>query len=97
MIENPLRLWWKSLWSPDVRSAKHAVAQRFREAHEEFRLLSVDLVRCSESKLVFLAYYQRQLPTRPAPFFAYEYLTENQVVTQLPESVGEIYRPKAYK
>ena len=97
MIENRLRLWWKSFWSEEIRSAKAAVSQHFSEVHKEFQLLTVELVRFDQRKLVFLVFYRRNLPSRPTPFIAYEFIKGTSTIAELPESEGEGYRPNAYK
>jgi hypothetical protein len=97
MIENRLRLWWKSLWSEEVRSARAAVSQNFSESHHEFKLSSVELAKFDESAFVFLVFFRRSLPSRPAPFTAYEYTRESGVITELPEDKRNDYRPRAYK
>lgn len=97
MIENPLRLWWKSFWSKEVRSAKAAVSQHFSEGHPEFQLSSVELVRICEREFVFLVLYHRNLPSRPTPFIAYKFIKESRKVTELTETDQISYRPKAYK
>jgi hypothetical protein len=74
-----------------------AVARHFSESYPDFRLISVSLVRYSDSKFVLLAFYRRNFPSRPAPFVAYEYSKDRRVVTELSELEGRKYRPKAYK
>jgi hypothetical protein len=97
MAENQLRLWWKSCWSQEVRSAKATVAEHFSIARPEFTLVSVQLADVRESTFVFLVFFRRRLPTRPTPFVAYEYTKNSGKVSELPEAEGISYRPNAYK
>jgi hypothetical protein len=74
-----------------------AVLRRFAALHEDCGVSSVQLVDDYDGKLVFLVYYSRRLPSRPAPYFAYEYSEESQSAKELSEIAGECYRPRSYK
>lgn len=87
----------KSLVSSAVRKAKKRVAERFRNGHPACQIVSIALVRFRSDKLVFLAFYRRQLPSRPTPFLAYEFAIETEEISELSEEDGAIYRPRGYK
>ncbi|MCA9115216.1 MAG: hypothetical protein KDA79_09015 [Planctomycetaceae bacterium] len=97
MTNDRLQLWWKSLWSREVRDAQNAVRRWFRLAHPECSCRGISLALLSAERMVFLVFYHGLLPSRPGSFVVYEFLRGEKTGTELNESEAMKYRPGNYK
>lgn len=90
-------MWLSRFFSNKKSIARNSVINHFHNFHPDSTFETIRLVDDDNCKLIFLVFYRRSMPSRPLPFYAFEYSIESGAVKQLPESSKLKYRPRGYK